>query len=147
MSDEDQIKYVQVSELRLGSYIIINDGACVITAISKSKTGKHGSSKAHIVAKNIFTHKKVETLMMCSENARVPVVTRTSYDVLDLGEDDDSISLLNSKMEEVPNLVKIDSDEPCLKLKKAIEEGKTMQVTVICALGMTKICDCSESKD
>jgi translation initiation factor 5A len=146
MSDEEQVKYIQVSELRLGSYIIINDGACIITAMSKSKTGKHGSSKAHITAKNIFTHKKVETLMMCSENARVPVVTRMSYDVLDLG-DDDSISLLNSKMEEVPNLVKMDSDEPCLKLKKAMEEGKTMQVTVITALGITKICDCSESKD
>lgn len=146
MEEEDQVYYMQVSELRIGSYIIINDGACIIIAMTKSKTGKHGSSKAHITAKNIFTHKKVETLMSCSENAKIPRVTKRNYDVLDLG-DDGSISLLNSKMEEVTNLVKMDLDEPCLKLKKLFNEGLNVQLTVISALGINKVFDCTEAKE
>ena len=49
---------VDVGELRVGGYMIIDGEPCRIVDIAKSKPGKHGSAKARIVAIGIFDNQK-----------------------------------------------------------------------------------------
>ena len=45
---------VDVGELRVGGYMMIEGEPCRIVDIAKSKPGKHGSAKARIVAIGVF---------------------------------------------------------------------------------------------
>jgi len=51
----EDIKYVTMNELHMSYHIIIKDKPCKITDIYVAKPGKHGSSKAIVTAKDIFT--------------------------------------------------------------------------------------------
>lgn len=143
---EENICYVTVNDLRVGHYIIINDGACVINSISVSKTGKHGSAKAHIVARNIFTDKKVESIYSTSEMVKCPVVTKNQYSVANI-ESDGNVILLNEDMEEVYGLIKMENNDVCTKMKTLFEEGKSVSVSVILAMGLARIFDCAEERE
>lgn len=143
--EEENIKFIGVNELRIGGHILINDGACVIINITTSKTGKHGSAKAHITAKNIFTDKRVEVLHSTSEMVKVPIVTKSNYTLLNIF-DEVEVSLLDEFMEEKNSIAKLNGDDICDKLKKLFEEGKTVTVTVVSAMGQSRIVDCGEEK-
>lgn len=143
-TQEENIQYVSVNDLKIGSFIIINDGACVILEKSVSKTGKHGCAKAHIVARNIFTDKKVECIHSTSEMVKVPIVSRVQYSLLDIT--DDGVVLLNEHMEEQVGIVKMEASEVCDKLMRLFKEGKQVVVSVIFALGNSRIVDCTEEK-
>merc|ERR1719240_2281733 len=73
---------------------MIKENACVCKELSSSKTGKHGHAKIHIVAKCIFTDKKMEDLCPASHNVSVPFVTKTEYQVLTADPDSGEVSLL-----------------------------------------------------
>merc|ERR1719326_1843488 len=73
---------------------MIKGHPCKCVEVSTSKTGKHGHAKAHIVAIDIFTGKKMEDLCPCSHNLEVPFVKRTEYTLLNVTEDTGEVSLL-----------------------------------------------------
>lgn len=41
-------KIIPAGQLKVGDFVLIRGRPCKIIAISKSKTGKHGSSKIHV---------------------------------------------------------------------------------------------------
>lgn len=144
-TQEENIEFVTVNELRIGDYIVLNDGACVILSIAKSHPGKHGSAKALIIARNIFTDKKIETICPVSHMIKCPIVTKTNYVLLNI-EQYGAISLLDNSSNQVDGLVTLENNEVCNKIKIMFDEGKTISVCVISALGNSKIFDCSEEK-
>merc|ERR1712227_1082924 len=77
-----------------GSFLMIKGSACKCVEVSTSKTGKHGHAKAHIVAIDIFTGKKMEDLCSTSHNLEVPFVKKTEYQVLSADKDSGEVSLL-----------------------------------------------------
>mgnify|MGYP000731117069 CR=1 FL=1 len=50
--------YAELGELREGNFIVIDGEPCRIVEMSKAKTGKHGSAKAHVTAIGLFTGAK-----------------------------------------------------------------------------------------
>ena len=68
---------VQVSSLC--GYVMINDRPCKILDMSTSKTGKHGHAKVHMVARHIFTGRKVEFIGPARDTIEVPVVKKRQY--------------------------------------------------------------------
>merc|ERR1712063_172286 len=84
----------QAGEIRKGSFLMIKGHPCKCVEVSTSKTGKHGHAKAHIVAIDIFTGKKMEDLCPTSHNLSVPVVKRTEYTLLTADENSGEVSLL-----------------------------------------------------
>merc|ERR1711874_339631 len=68
--------------------------AVQVVEVSTSKTGKHGHAKAHIVALDIFTGKKLEDLCPSSHNLDVPFVKSTSLQVLTADGSTGEVSLL-----------------------------------------------------
>merc|ERR1711988_997550 len=77
----------QAGEIRKGSFLMIKGNPCKCCEVSTSKTGKHGHAKAHIVAIDIFTGKKMEDLCPTSHNLDVPFVKKTEYQVLSADAD------------------------------------------------------------
>merc|ERR1712118_338266 len=84
----------QAGEIRKGSYLMIKGSACKCVEVSTSKTGKHGHAKAHIVAIDIFTGKKMEDLCPTSHNLEIPFVKKIEYQVLTADGDSGEVSLL-----------------------------------------------------
>merc|ERR1719258_772842 len=84
----------QAGEIRKGSHLMIKGKPCKCIEVSTSKTGKHGHAKAHIVALDIFTGKKLEDLCPTSHNMEIPFVKHTEYQLLSADEDTGEVSLL-----------------------------------------------------
>merc|ERR1739848_713831 len=88
---------------------------------STSKTGKHGHAKAHIIGIDIFTGKKCEDLCPTSHNMMVPIVTKNTYTLMDIGEDGSTISLLTEDGEPKDDLNLPSGTEDAEKLVKEIK--------------------------
>merc|ERR1711879_123929 len=147
---------MQCGDLRKSSHVMIKGHPCKVAEISTSKTGKHGHAKAHIVALDIFTGKKMEDLCPTSHNVEVPFVNRTEYQILTADESTGEVSLLMESGEtkddlNLPTFKNI--GEPTEEDKKCTEEilklidstDKTLTVVVLSACGMEKIVSVKES--
>lgn len=88
------MRALQAGEIRKGSHLMIKGRPCKCIEVSTSKTGKHGHAKAHIVAIDIFTGKKMEDLCPTSHNLDVPFVKKTEYQLLTADADTGEVSLL-----------------------------------------------------
>jgi len=69
-------KPVDVGELRVGGYMMIEGEPCRIVDIAKSKPGKHGSAKARIVAIGVFDKQKRQFVKPVDLGAEVPIIDK-----------------------------------------------------------------------
>jgi translation initiation factor 5A len=75
-------KITNAGSIKKGSYIIIDGVACKATDISTSKPGKHGSSKARIVAVGLLDGKRRETVSPSADSVEVPIIEKKNAQVL-----------------------------------------------------------------
>jgi translation initiation factor 5A len=73
-----------LSSLKIGSYIIIDGEPCKIVEYDKSKTGKHGSAKARIVAIGVFDGSKKSLLSPVASMVEVPLIEKKSGQVISI---------------------------------------------------------------
>lgn len=139
---------VQANALKHGGYVVINGFPCKIIDISKSKTGKHGHAKVHIVGVDIFTGKKYEDVLPASHNVDVPIITREEYQLIDVNannqglaggrpyvdQDDYYLTLLSEKGEQKTDL-KLSGEDPLLtQIQDLQADDKIVMCTVLSAL-------------
>ena len=74
-------KPVDVGELRVGGYMLIDGEPCRIVDIAKSKPGKHGSAKARIVAIGVFDNQKRQFVKPVDLGAEVPIIDKRTGQV------------------------------------------------------------------
>ena len=74
-------KPMDVGELRVGGYMMIDGEPCKIMDITKSKPGKHGSAKARIVAIGVFDGQKRQFVKPVDSGAEVPIIDKRSGQV------------------------------------------------------------------
>lgn len=139
----------QAGEIRKGSHLMIKGRPCKCIEVSTSKTGKHGHAKAHIVAIDIFTGKKMEDLCPTSHNLDVPFVKKTEYQLLTADADTGEVSLLQENGDtkddlNLPTVVKIgepteEDKKVTEEMLKALDDGKDVTVIVQAACGEEKI--------
>ena len=90
--------------MKLGSLIIMKEQwPCKVTAFSTTKPGKHGSAKAMITAKDIFTDKQYDETFGTGDMIPRPIVTKTELMCMDC-DDDGVLSLLTADGEEKSDL-------------------------------------------
>jgi translation initiation factor 5A len=133
---------MQVGALRKNGHAMIKEKPCKIVDISTSKTGKHGSAKANYTGIDIFTGKKYEDCHPTSHNIDVPRVTRLEYQLLNL--DGSRVSLLTDSGDtkddlDLPKDSEGSLDEVAKSIQSAFDDGKTIMVSVISAVGQEKI--------
>lgn len=118
-----------------------------VTAVSTSKTGKHGHAKCNFTAIDIFTGKKYEDIIPSTHTAHVPNVKRVEYSLLDITEDG-FVSLMDADGN-VRDDVKLPEwpDNFAREIKAAFETEKPQSVTVVSAMGHDQITTIKEEAD
>merc|ERR1719230_2544733 len=88
---------VEAGRRKPGSLLMMKgEFPCKVTAFSTAKSGKHGSAKAMITGKDIFTDKQYEETFGTGDMIPAPVVVNTEYTCIDIDLDDGGkLSLLD----------------------------------------------------
>ena len=132
---------VQAGNIKKGGHLMIKGRPCKVIDVSTSKTGKHGHAKAHFIAIDIFTNKKMEELCPSSHNIDVPFIKRTEYTVIDIN-DDNYVVLVDEEGNTKEDLQINTNDDiyDCL-INKINIDGEAI-VTVVSAIGEERIISC-----
>lgn len=113
-------KYVEVGDLKEGSYIVIDGEPCRVVEIEKSKTGKHGSAKARVVAVGLFDNVKRTLSVPVDTQVEVPIIEKFTAQVLAIsGDVIQLMDMRDYKTFEVP--MKYVEDEAKGKLAAGVE--------------------------
>ena len=73
---------------KVGSLLMMKgEFPCKVTSLSTAKPGKHGSAKAMITAKDIFTDKQYEETFGTGDMIPCPVVKKTEYTAIDVNDE------------------------------------------------------------
>ena len=111
--------YATLGELRTGSFIIIDGEPCKIVEITKAKTGKHGSAKAHVVAVSLFTGSKKTLIAPVDQRVEVPIVDKRIGQVIaDMGN---MVQVMDLETYETFEIEKPGDPELAGKLKPGVE--------------------------
>ena len=75
-------KPVDVGDLKIGHYVVVEGEPCKIVEYEKSKPGKHGAAKARIVAISITTGSKKSVISPVDARMDVPMIEKRTGQVL-----------------------------------------------------------------
>ena len=137
----------EAGQIRKGHYIVIKGRAAKVIDVSTSKTGKHGHAKCNFVATDIFNNKKYEDIIPSTHTANVPNVSRKEYTLLDISDDD--FCTLCDETGETREDIKLPDypEDMAKKLREAVDEGKSLMVTLLCAMGIEQITSYKEDTE
>ncbi|HDJ84127.1 MAG TPA: translation initiation factor IF-5A [Desulfurococcaceae archaeon] len=111
--------YATLGDLKPGNYIIIDGEPCKIVEMSKAKTGKHGSAKAHVVAIGLFSGSKKTLVAPVDTRVEVPIIDkRTGQIIADMG---DSVQVMDMETYDTFEVEKPSDPELSGKLKPGVE--------------------------
>ena len=125
------VNYATLGELKKGSYIVIDGEPCRIVEISRAKTGKHGSAKAHVVAIGVFSGQKKTLVAPVDTRVQVPVIEKRLGQVLAVMGD--TVQLMDMETYDTFE-VEMPDDE---QLRAKIQPGATVEYWLI--MGRPKI--------
>ena len=126
------VNYATLGELKKGSYIVIDGEPCRIVEISRAKTGKNGSAKAHVVAIGVFSGQKKTMVAPVDTRVQVPVIEKRLAQVLaDMG---DTVQLMDMETFDTFDVEKPTDDE---QLAAKIKPGVNVEYWLI--MGKPKI--------
>lgn len=77
-------KVALLGTLKEGSWINIDGEPCQVVEVVHSKTGKHGSSKARLVAMSLFSGTKKTLMAPTNSNIEIPMIEKRSGQVLSI---------------------------------------------------------------
>jgi len=113
------VNYATLGELKKGSYIVIDGEPCRIVEITKAKTGKHGSAKAHVVAIGVFSGQKKTLVAPVDTRVQVPVIEKRLAQVLaDMG---DSLQLMDLETYDTFEVEKPEDPQLASKLQPGVQ--------------------------
>ena len=112
-------KPASLSDVKIGSYIIIDGEPCRIIEYDKSKPGKHGSAKARVVATGVFDGSKHSLVSPVSAGIEIPMIEKQTGQVISINKEQGIIQLMDMETFET-----LDAPEPeDVDLKNKITEG------------------------
>lgn len=77
-------KVGEVKDLKVGSYVMVDGEPCRVSRITKSKPGKHGSTKARVEAVGIFDSKKRTILKPTAASCQIPIILKKGAQVVSI---------------------------------------------------------------
>lgn len=109
------LKFVNATELKEGTYAMIEDAPCVVRKLDISKTGKHGASKVRVEAVGVIDDKKRIIIKPGHEKMAVPLIEKKKGQILSVS--DSTVSLMD-----IENFETIDVPFP-QEMKEELKEG------------------------
>jgi len=129
----DMSKPASLSDVKIGSYILIDGEPCRIIEYDKSKPGKHGSAKARVVATGIFDGSKHSLVSPVSAGIEIPMIEKRTGQVISINKEQGIIQLMDMETFETFESPPSDDKEISNKLIEGVE------VEYWKVLGRTKI--------
>ena len=80
-------KPVELSNLKIGQYMIIDDEPCKLVEYDKSKPGKHGAAKARVVGIGVFTGQKRSLVSPVDTKVNVPIIEKKTAQIISIMDD------------------------------------------------------------
>ena len=112
-------KVIEATEMRVGTYLMIDGSAHQVKKMDISKTGKHGHAKVRFEANSVMTGKKKVMVVPGHEKFEVPMVDKRQAQVLSINSG--RASLMDS--ESFENLELPIPEE----LKESLSEGSSVE--------------------
>lgn len=112
-------KIVEATELRVGSYVILEGEVFGVKKMDVSKTGKHGHAKCRFEAVSVMTGKKKVMVVPGHERFEVPLIEKKKAQVLSISGE--TANLMDSESFENFDLNIVDD------LKGEVSEGDTVE--------------------
>jgi len=109
--------------LKKGSYVLIDDVACIVRDTQHSKPGKHGHAKCRIEAIGMIDNEKKIIMGPAQESIDVPIIEKKTAQVLSVSGD--TANVMDVESYETLDL-KISED-----LKDQVQEGKQVLYWII----------------
>jgi len=88
-------KVIDATEMRIGSYLLLDGVAHQVKKMDVSKTGKHGHAKVRFEAISAFTGKKKVMVIPGHDKFEVPMIDKRAAQVLSIHGD--SVSLMDNE--------------------------------------------------
>ena len=129
----DMSKPASLSDVKIGSYILIDGEPCRIIEYDKSKPGKHGSAKARVVATGIFDGSKHSLVSPVSAGIEIPMIEKRTGQVISINKEQGIIQIMDMETFETFDSPPSDDKEISNKLIEGVE------VEYWKVLGKTKI--------
>ena len=129
----DMSKPASLSDVKIGSYIIIDGEPCRIIEYDKSKPGKHGSAKARVVATGVFDGSKHSLVSPVSAGIEIPMIEKRTGQLISINKEQGIVQLMDMETFET-----FDSPPPDDKeINNKLIEGNEVEYWKV--LGKTKI--------
>jgi translation initiation factor 5A len=129
----DMSKPASLSDVKIGSYILIDGEPCRIIEYDKSKPGKHGSAKARVVATGIFDGSKHSLVSPVSAGIEIPMIEKRTGQIISINKEQGIIQIMDMETFETFDSPPSDDKEISNKLIEGVE------VEYWKVLGRTKI--------
>lgn len=118
--------YATLGDLKPGNFIVIDNEPCRIVEITKAKTGKHGSAKAHVVAVSLITGSKKTIIAPTDQQVEVPVIEKKVGQIINIRED--TVQIMDMETYEVFEVKKDFVDE---KIRDKISTGSEVEYWLV----------------
>jgi len=79
-----EVKQTHVGGLKVGSYVIMGDAACVVKSIQTSRPGKHGHAKCRVESVGIVDNQKRIEVYPAHDPIQVPIIGKKTAQVLSI---------------------------------------------------------------
>lgn len=112
-------KVIDATEMRVGTYLLLDGVAHQVKKMDISKTGKHGHAKVRFEATSIMTGKKKVQVVPGHDKFEVPMIDKRQAQVLSVSGE--SASIMDSE-----NFENFDLGIP-EELKGTVNEGVTVE--------------------
>jgi translation initiation factor 5A len=122
---------VEVGSLKTGSYVIVDDVACRIVEVTKSKPGKHGAAKARIVAIGVFDNLKRSFVRPVDAKVDMPMIEKKTGQLIAILPN--ALQIMDMETYEIFETPLTDDED----LKSHIAEGVEVEYWSI--LGKTRV--------
>lgn len=126
---------VEVNELKVGKFVVIDGAPCKILKISTAKTGKHGSAKARIEGIGILDNQKRTMILPTDAKVEAPIIDKRAAQVLAfIG---DNVQIMDLETYETFELPKPSADE--LEGKELTIGGEVEYIEVMGRRKITRV--------
>jgi len=119
------VTFAELGDLKEGSFVVIDGEPCRVVEISKAKTGKHGSAKAHVVAISLFTGARKTMVAPVDTRVEVPIIDKRIGQIIALTGS--TVQIMDSETYETFEL-SLPTDQ---ELVKKLSPGKEVEYWVV----------------
>jgi translation initiation factor 5A len=132
MASSEDYEIVAANDLREGNYALMKGKTCKVLEIHRSKTGKHGGAKLHLVGLDLFTRRKVEDIIQSTHTLNVPQVKKDDYKIMSLQGD---TLVLQAKDMTTREDIQVPESDDQKKIAKHLRDGHNVYCVVVSAMG------------